>query len=115
MSNFQSIRKFEYRRSRIKGGFNVDFIAEGETFHGLCSDISDAGIRAEFDGPIVVGSSGLLILRHPARVLKLEARVSHFDKGQAGLIFLFKSPVECGLAVGFIAEMASRTALARQR
>jgi len=113
MSSLQNIRKFEYRSSRIRAGFSVDFIAEGETFHGLCRDVSDAGIRAKFDGLIAVGSSGLLILRHPSRVLRLEARVSHVDKGQVGLVFLFKTPAECELTVGFIDEIVKRTAVSR--
>lgn len=99
----------------MRAGFNVDFIAEGKTFHGLCKDVSDAGIRAEFDGPIAVGSSGLLILRHPLQVLKLEARVSHVDKDQVGLIFIFKTPEECGMTVAYIAEIAGRKTVSRHR
>jgi hypothetical protein len=115
MCNLPSFRKFEYRRTRTKAGFSVDFIAEGETFHGLCKDVSDSGICAEFDGPIVAGSSGLLILRHTSGVLKLEARVSHTDNGQVGLIFLFKTPAECDITVGFIASITDRTDFSSQR
>jgi hypothetical protein len=110
MSNLQSIRKFEYRLSRTNAGFNVDFIAEGETFHGLCKDISDAGIRAEFDGPMVVGSSGLLILRLSARTLKLEAKVAYVRNRQAGLVFACETPLELDAAVEFIAAIARRPA-----
>jgi hypothetical protein len=115
MCNLSSFRKFEYRRTRIKAGFSVDFIAVGETFHGLCKDVSDAGICAELNGPIVVGSSGLLILRHPSGVLRVEARASHIDKGQVGFVFLFKTPAESDMIVGFIASIATPTDFSGQR
>jgi len=78
-------------------------------------DVSDAGILAEFDGPMVVDSSGLLILRHPSGVLKLEARVSHIDKGMVGLVFVFKTPAECGMTVDFIASITNRAAMTSER
>src|SRR5258708_17413205 len=82
MRDLNSTRRFEYRRPRTTTGFSVDFVVGGETLHGLCRNVSDAGIRAEFDGPVpvVVGSFGLLILRHPTRLLKIEAQVDYFEK-----------------------------------
>ena len=103
------MRKFEYRRPRMKTGFSVDFVVEGETLHGLCSDVSDEGIRAEFDGPITVGSSGLLILRHPTRVLKIEAHVAYFEKCQVGLSFLFQPPQERATTTQFIDLITNRS------
>lgn len=111
MSDLESIRKFEYRRSRMKTGFGVDFIADGETLHGICGDVSDAGIRAEFDGPMDVGRSGLLILRHPRGVLKLEAQVAYIEKRWVGLVFLFKTPTDCATAIQFVASISSHTAV----
>jgi hypothetical protein len=107
MSDMDSIRKFEYRRSRKKTGFDVDFVSDGETFHGICGDVSDAGIRAEFSGYLDVGRSGLLILRHPIGVLKLEAQVAYTEKHWAGLVFLFKTPSDCDMAIQFIASISS--------
>jgi hypothetical protein len=107
----ECIRKFEYRRSRMKTGFGVDFVSDGETLHGICGDVSDAGIRAEFSGSLVVGRSGLLILRHARGVLKLEAQVAYTEKHCAGLVFLFKSPSDCDLAIQFVASISSLTAV----
>jgi hypothetical protein len=90
-------------------GFDVDFEAGDETFHGLCRDVSDAGIRVEFDGSVVVGIGGLLILRHPTGVLKLEARVAYIEKCQVGLLFLFTSQWERELTIEFIASIANHT------
>ena len=107
MNELDSIRRFEYRPCRLKTGFGVDFVAGGETLHGLCRDVGDAGICAEFDGSLAVGASGLLILRHPAGVLKLEARVAYIEKCQVGLVFLFQTPAECEITSEFIASIAN--------
>jgi hypothetical protein len=114
MSNLKSNRKFEYRRTRKKADFSVDFIAEGQTFHGFCKDVSDAGICAEFADPMVVGSIGLLILKHRSGVLKLEARVSHVEDGQVGLAFIFGTAAECAMTLDFIASIANCTVVSGQ-
>jgi hypothetical protein len=111
MSDIESIRNFEYRRSRMKTGFDVDFVSDGESFQGICGDVSDAGIRAEFSDPLVVGRSGLLILHHPKGVLKLEAQVAYTEKYWAGLVFLFKTPLDCEMAIHFVASISSLTAV----
>ena len=107
MNEPDSIRKFEYRPCRLKTGFSVDFIVGGETLHGLCTDVGDVGIRAEFGSSLAVGASGLLILRHPVGVLKLEARVAYIEKCQVGLVFLFQTPAECEITSEFIASIAN--------
>jgi hypothetical protein len=111
MSNMESIRKFEYRRSRMKTGFGVDFVSDGETFHGICGDVSEAGIRAEFSNSLVIGRSGQLILRHPIGLLKLEAQVTHIENHWAGLVFLFKTPSDCDMAIQFVASISSLIAI----
>jgi len=93
MSNLPTIRKFEYRLCRIKIGFNVDFIVEGLTYHGICKDISNKGIRAEFDVPLAVGSSGLLIFRPSTRVLTVAATVAYTRNRQTGLVFANETPL----------------------
>lgn len=107
MSSPSSIRKFEYRHCRITTGFDVDFVANGETFHGICKDVGNSGIRATFDGPLVVGSSGLLILRHPVGALQLDAQVVYIEKRQVGLEFRFNTPWECSVAIEYIASIAN--------
>lgn len=105
------MRRFEYRRPRTTTGFSVDFVVGGETLHGLCRNVSDAGIRAEFDGPVpvVVGSFGLLILRHPTRLLKIKAQVDYFEKHQVGLSFLSQSPQEREMTIQFIALITNHS------
>jgi hypothetical protein len=95
----------------MKTGFFVDFVADGETFHGICGDVSDAGIRAEFNGFLEVGRSGLLVLRHPSGVLKLEAQVAYVERHWAGLVFLFKKPSDCEMAIEFVASISSISAV----
>lgn len=107
MRDLDSIRRFEYRHPRMTTGFNVDFAAGAETLHGLCRDVSEDGIRAEFDGSVVVGSSGLLVLRHPIGVLKLEARVAYVERRQVGLVFLFQTPWERRVTIEFVASIAN--------
>jgi PilZ domain len=97
------MRRFEYRHPRTTTGFRVDFVVGGETLHGLCRDISDAGIRAEFDDPVAVGSCGLLTLRHPTRLLKVEAQVAYIEKYQAGLSFLSQTPEQHAATMELIA------------
>jgi len=110
MSDPASIRRFEYRPCRIAAGFSVDFMTGGETLHGICRNVSDAGIRAEFDGSVAVGSSGLLVLRHPTGVLRLETQVAYIEKSQVGLVFLFQTAWEREVTTTFIASIANHTA-----
>jgi hypothetical protein len=90
-------------------GFTVEFATGGPPFRGLCRDVSDAGIRAEFDDLIEVGSSGLLILRPPTGVLEIPARVAYVEKRQVGLFFVFKTPWERRITNDFIAAIAKVT------
>jgi hypothetical protein len=110
MSEPESIRKFEYRPCRVVTGFNVEFVTAGETLQGLCRDVSDSGIRARFDGSVAVGDAGLLILRHPAGVLEIEAQVAYIDKFQVGLEFRFKTTWERELTIEYIALIVSQSA-----
>ena len=106
MRDVDSIRTFVYREPRMKTGFQVEFSCGGPQFWGFCRDVSEAGIRAEFDDPITVGSSGLLILRPPTGVLELRAQVAYVEKRQVGLLFLFETPWERRMTIEFIAAIA---------
>ena len=88
---------------RIPRGFRY----RGSPFRGLCRDVSDAGIRAEFDDPLTVGGSGLLILRPPTGVLELRAQVAYIEKQQVGLLFLFETSWERRMTIEFIAAIAN--------
>lgn len=105
MSGENTMRDFVYRKPRMKTGFQVEFSCEGPPFLGLCKDVSEAGIRAEFDDPIVVGSSGLLILRPPTGVLELRAQVAYIERRQVGLLFLFQTPWESRMTMEFLADI----------
>jgi hypothetical protein len=110
MSDPESIRKFEYRPCRIATGFDVDFVVGGRSLHGLCQDVSDAGIRATLDGSLAVGSTGALILRHPTGVFKVEAQVAYIEKDQVGLVFVFKTPLERVNSVEYMVSIANYAA-----
>jgi len=105
MKDIKNVRKFEYRECRTPAGFITEYISQGETLHGLCTDVSEAGIRAHFGGSVITGSSGLLILRHPKGVLRVEARVAYVKNNQAGLVFVFQNPWEYGMTIEFIAAI----------
>jgi hypothetical protein len=107
MEELDGIRKFQYRQPRLRTGFDVDFIAGEETFHGLCRDVGDAGIRAEFDGSVIAGSIGLLILRHPTGVLKVDAQVTYNENDQVGLVFHFQTPWQRKLTIEFLASITN--------
>jgi len=107
MSALKSIRKFEYRPCRIAAGFDVDFVVGAETIHGRCRDVSDTGIRAALDVFVSVGSSGLLILRHPTGELEIESRIAYAEKDHVGLIFLFRSSWEREITSDYIASISS--------
>ena len=99
------MRTFVYREPRMKTGFQVEFSSGGPQFRGFCKDVSEAGIRAEFDDPMTVGSSGLLILRPPTGVLELRAQVAYIEKRQVGLFFLFQTSWERRMTIEFIASI----------
>ncbi len=107
MADLESIRKFEYRRCRMKTGFDIDFVTNEETFHGTCRDVSDAGVCAEFEGSAPLGCTGLLILRHPSGVLRVQAQVAYIERSQVGLEFVFKTASESKLTIEFISSIAS--------
>jgi PilZ domain len=107
MRDLDSIRRFVYREPRTSTGFHVNFIAGGSPLHGICRDVSDTGIRAEFDDPVTVGDSGLLILRPPTGVLELRAQVAYMEKRQVGLLFLFETAWERTMTIEFIAAIAN--------
>lgn len=110
MTDLKSIRKFEYRPCRISTGFDVEFVVGGETFTGLCRDVSDTGIRVELDGSVIVGDTGVLVLRHPAGPLKLEAQVSYIDKSHVGLVFVFNTTRDCAIAIEYMAAITNYAA-----
>jgi hypothetical protein len=107
--DLDAIRRFVYREPRLTTGFTVDFVSGGRPWRGLCRDVSDAGIRAEFDDLIEVGSSGLLILRPPTGVLEIPARVAYIKKRQVGLLFLFQTVWERRMTIEFIAAITKVT------
>jgi len=90
-------------------GFEVDFVSGGNTLKGLCRDVSDTGIRAEFEGSVDLASSGLLILCHPTGVLRIQAQVAYVEKCQVGLLFLFKTQWEREMTIEFINAIADQT------
>jgi len=104
------VRKFEYRPYRMKTGFAVAFFVAGTTLNGLCRDVSDAGIRAEFDGSLAVGESGILLLLHPTGQLKLKARAAYIEKCQVGLVFVFQNERERQATIDYVASIASNLA-----
>jgi hypothetical protein len=108
MSDPKTIRRFEYRPCRINAGIKVDFVTDAGTFHGLCRDVSDTGIRAWFDGLLELGNSGVLTLRHPAGVLELEGQIAYVEEYQVGLTFIFRSPWERRMTVEYIASIANQ-------
>jgi len=110
MSSPSSIRKFEYRPCRITTGFDVDFMPGKETFHGVCKNVSHAGLRATFYDPVSAGNSGLLILRHPIGVLELEALIVYVDESQVGFEFLFQSPRECVMTAEYMDSIVDQAA-----
>jgi hypothetical protein len=110
MSNPNGIRKFQYRPCRVTAEFDVEFVTGEKTFHGSCKDVSDAGLRAEFDGSVAIGSTGLLILRHQMGVLRLESQVAYIEKSQVGLVFLLKTAWEVEVLAAFIASISNPTA-----
>jgi hypothetical protein len=109
LRDLDGIRKFVFREPRMTTGFHVDFVTGGLPLRGLCRDVSDAGIRAEFDDPFIVGDSGLLILRPPTGVLELRAQVAYIEKRQVGLLFLFETPWERRMTIEFISAIANDT------
>jgi hypothetical protein len=107
MANTSNVRKFEYRPYRIAAGFAVEFIVGNQSVQGMCCDVSDTGIRAEFNAALPEGAQGLLILRHSTGTLEVEAQVGYQEKAQVSLTFLFKSSWERGLAMEYIAGIAN--------
>jgi len=110
MSDPKGVRSYEYRPSRIETGFDVDFRSGDTTLFGLCRNVSNTGIRAVLDGPVMIGSSGLLALRHPTGALQIEAQVAYIENGQAGLVFHFQTDWEREVTATFISSIVNHNA-----
>jgi hypothetical protein len=105
MNEQQSIRSFEYRPCRVTASFDFEFVAGGKTLLGLCTDVSNEGIRATLDGSVVLGSFGLVIFRHSTGLIELEAQVAYVDNRHVGLVFLFRTSWEREMIAGLIASI----------
>jgi len=101
------VRNFVYRPYRMRTGFAVEFFVGEMEFGGLCRDVSDAGIRAEFNGSLAIEDTGILHLLHPIGQLKLEAKVAYIERCQAGLVFVFQNERERHVTSGYVASLAS--------
>lgn len=97
----ENIRTFEYRPRRIETGFAVDFESPARTSQGVCWNMAETGIRAEFAMPVRLGEVGKLTLFHTGKVLQIGAEVAYVNGRQAGLIFRFQSEAERELAADF--------------
>ena len=82
------MRTFEYRQPRVTAHFGLEFCVERHTVYGMCTDVSDGGIRAVFEEQLKVGDKGSLLLRHPRRSFTLDATVAHIEGDNVGLTFL---------------------------
>jgi len=111
MTDPGTIRKFEYRPSRITTTFKIDFAVGERVFRGVCRDVSVSGIRAVLDGSLTVGSSGQHTLHHPVGVLDLEAQITYIEKENeeeyVGLVFLFRTPWETANSIGYMDSIAN--------
>jgi hypothetical protein len=109
MGDLDSMRRLAYRKPRMAVGFPVEFVVEGSRFSGFCRDVSDEGLRAEFEDPVIPGSSGLLILRPRTGVLELRAKVAYVEKRQVGLLFLFETSWERRMTFDFVTGVLDET------
>ena len=89
------MRSFEYRQPRLHTNFALEFDTGSEVLHGTCTDVSNGGVNAIFDGrKMSLGDRGSLVLRHPLRKFTLDASVAHLDGDHVGLVFATKSAEE---------------------
>jgi hypothetical protein len=105
------MRTFEYRQPRLMTQYHVDFYVEGDVFHGTCTDVSDGGISARFDGPVLVGSRGEVTLQHNRHSFTMEAVVAHLEGDHAGLKFVCRTDEERLLSEQFVAAATGMHAL----
>lgn len=112
MSN---VRKFQYRPSRKKAVFPIEFKTEMGVFRGVCRNVSNTGIRAEFETPLTVGDAGCLVLCHPLRSIEVDARVAYIEETEVGLEFEFGSAWQRGQVLGLLSSPghSSGTPMAR--
>jgi len=103
------MRRLEYRAPRKTAAFPIEFSTDSGTTQGSCRDVSETGIRAEFDCRSPLGATGVLTLRHPAHKLTLLARITHAEPSHVGFSFVFAVPEERGAAKRFVALVTEWT------
>jgi hypothetical protein len=90
----ENIRPFEYRPRRIETGFAVDFACGSRTSQGVCWNIAEAGIRAEFASFVRRGEIGQITLYLSGRVFKFDGEVVYASGRHVGLVFRFQNQRE---------------------
>ena len=88
------MRRFLYRLPRFRTEVPLDFIVGDTVFLGVCVNISESGLRANFSLPVVPGSEGLITLYWNDVGYQSHALVESVKQDEARIRFLFQSNEE---------------------
>jgi len=88
------IRSFLYRFPRFTADCRMDFIHEETVVLGVCSNLSESGLRGTFAKDVPAGSEGLLTLYHNDRRFEVRAKVDTVREEDTLVHFQFQSDKE---------------------
>lgn len=88
------MQKFEYRTPRFPVDLPVQFISEGSTLSGQCTEISKEGMSLQLPEPPMPGTEGTVWIVFQGQKIEAHARIAHVQDAHAGLVFNFESDRE---------------------
>jgi len=86
-----NMRKFDYRSPRFSIDLPVTFMQGRSTQLGRCKEISEEGMKIEFNDPASLNSYGAAYLICDDLGLQVSVRVMHIGAESSGIKFLYES------------------------
>jgi len=88
------IRNFLYRLPRFDANCRMDFIHGDVVLLGICSNLSQSGLRGTFSEHVASGSEGLLTLYFEDRQVEVHARIDSRREEEVRVKFQFTTEKE---------------------
>jgi hypothetical protein len=85
----------------------MDFIHGDSVVLGVCSNLSESGLRGTFSELVLPPSEGLLTLYFADQKFEVQARVDSLEEDEARVLFQFRSDKERSAIVDLLKLLAS--------
>lgn len=87
----------------------MDFIHGDAIVLGVCSNLSETGLRGTFSEAVLPGSEGLLTLYYEDQTFEVQARIESLRDDEAQVLFQFRSDKEHAAMGVLVKRLASNS------